>query len=169
MEILPLPLTPPPDVGTSALVDAELLAEVAEDALRAAAVLIAAAGRLASGKEEIVSYPGTGKKPQQITRLPEYRPGTWVKLRSWQSSEEQSCPRLPALDSLSGKVRRVKSLTCIISSPEQKHAVWRAILEPCGRAVEVHRIERFATAEEIAAAEQSLNGRAGAANTGSLG
>lgn len=52
---------------------------------------------------------------------------------------------------LSGKVRRVKSITCSITSPDQKWAVWRVHFDD-GRCVEWHLIDRFATEAEIRSA-----------------
>lgn len=82
----------------------------------------------------------THDKPQQVTRIPPYRPGMWVKIKHFESRE-------PGSD-LSGKVRRVKSLTCSITSPDQKYAVWRVHFED-GRCLEWHMIERPATEAEI--------------------
>jgi hypothetical protein len=82
----------------------------------------------------------THDRPQQVTRIPPYRPGQWVKLKQVEGRE-------PGSD-LSGKVRRVKSLTCSITSPDQKYAVWRVHFED-GRCVEWHMIERSATDAEI--------------------
>ena len=82
----------------------------------------------------------THDKPQQVTRIPPYRPGSWVKIKQFDTREAGS--------DLSGKVRRVKSLTCSITSPDQKHAVWRVHFED-GRCLEWHMIERVATDSEI--------------------
>ena len=81
----------------------------------------------------------THDKPQQVTRIPPYRPGSWVKIKQFDTREAGS--------DLSGKVRRVKSLTCSITSPDQKHAVWRVHFED-GRCLEWHMIERVATDTE---------------------
>ena len=86
-------------------------------------------------------------KPQQVTRIPPYRPGMWVKIKELEARE-------PGSD-LSGKVRRVKSLTCSITSPEQKHAVWRVHFED-GRCVEWHMVERAATDAEVRSAQSRL-------------
>jgi hypothetical protein len=83
-------------------------------------------------------------KPQTVTRIPPYRPGSWVKVKQFD-------PREPGAD-LSGKVRRVKSLTCSITSPDQRWAVWRVHFED-GRCVEWHMIDRPATEAEIRQAE----------------
>jgi hypothetical protein len=85
-------------------------------------------------------------KPQQITRIPPCRPGQWVKLKTRDTSD------VPA--DLAGKVRRVKSLTCSITAPEQKRAVWRVHFED-GRCVEWYLVERPATDAEI----RGLEGR----------
>lgn len=82
----------------------------------------------------------TGDIPQQVTRIPPYRPGSWVKIKDFTSHEMGS--------DLSGKVRRVKSLTCSITAPDQKSAVWRVHFED-GRCLEWHMIERQATDAEI--------------------
>jgi hypothetical protein len=79
-------------------------------------------------------------KPQQVTRIPPYRPGTWVKIKTFDQRETGS--------DLSGKVRRVKSLTCSITSPDQKNAVWRVHFED-GRCLEWHMVERVANDTEI--------------------
>jgi len=92
-----------------------------------------------------VELPWKPGKPQQITRIPPFRPGCWVKLR-----ERQGFP-------LSGKVLRVKALTCSITSPFQKAGLWRVHFED-GRSVEVHAVDRPAWEAEIAAAQR--NGRA---------
>lgn len=84
---------------------------------------------------------------QQVTRIPPYRPGTWVKLKPIR-------PGRPAAD-LSGKVRQVKSLTCSITEPLQFRAVWRVHFED-GRCCEWHLVERFATPDEIQTAERRL-------------
>lgn len=82
----------------------------------------------------------TNDKPQQVTRIPPYRPGMWVKIKSFE-------PREAGAD-LSGKVRRVKSLTCSITSPDQKFAVWRVHFDD-GRCLEWHMVERTATESEV--------------------
>lgn len=79
------------------------------------------------------------EKPQQVTRIPPYRPGTWVKIKQFEG---------PSGTELSGKVRRVKSLTCSITAPDQKYAVWRVHFED-GRCLEWHMIERLATEAEV--------------------
>ena len=84
------------------------------------------------------SYEG----PQQVTRIPPYRPGNWVKVKNFANGDLGS--------DLSGKIRRVKSVTCSINSPEQKRAVWRIHFED-GRCLEWHLIERIATEREIRA------------------
>lgn len=77
--------------------------------------------------------------PQQVSRVPPWRPGMWVRLSKH------------APEGLAGKVRRVKSLTASITTPDQRHSVWRVHFED-GRSVEWHLVERMATAEEIDAA-----------------
>ena len=74
----------------------------------------------------------THDKAQQVTRIPPYRPGMWVKIKTFDGRELGS--------DLSGKVRRVKSLTCSITTADQKHAVWRVHFED-GRCVEWHMIQ----------------------------
>lgn len=73
---------------------------------------------------------------QQITRVPPYRPGDWVKIKDGLGSD------------LSGKIRRVRSITCSINSPEQKRAIWRVHFDD-GRGLEWHLVERFATPTEV--------------------
>jgi len=85
----------------------------------------------------------THDKPQQVTRIPPFRPGMWVKVKTLEGRE-------PGSD-LSGKVRRVKSLTCSITSPDQKHAIWRVHFDD-GRCLEWHMIERAATDNEVRSA-----------------
>src|SRR3954447_5970980 len=71
--------------------------------------------------------PPTYEGPQQVTRIPPFRPGNWVKVRDFANAELGS--------DLSGKIRRVKSVTCSINSPEQKRAIWRIHFED-GRCLE---------------------------------
>lgn len=97
-----------------------------------------------------MSYPGTETPPQQVTRIPPYRPGDWVKIRDFEKHAERGS------GSLSGKVRQVKSLTCSITSRDQRAATWRIVFEPCGRCLDWHQVERLATPAEIAAAERTL-------------
>lgn len=78
--------------------------------------------------------------PQKVTRVPPFRPGTWVKLKEFD-------PREPGGD-LSGKVRRVRSLTCSITSAEQRYAIWRVHFDD-GRCLEWGRVEREATEAEV--------------------
>jgi hypothetical protein len=85
----------------------------------------------------------THEKPQQVTRIPPYRPGMWVKIKTFDVREAGS--------DLSGKVRRVKSLTCSITSPDQKYAVWRVHFDD-GRCLEWHMVERAATETEVRSA-----------------
>ncbi|MDO8612780.1 MAG: hypothetical protein Q7R32_08155 [Dehalococcoidia bacterium] len=82
--------------------------------------------------------------PQQVTRIPPYRPGTWVRVRRLTGEG--------VVRGGQGKVRRVKSLACSITQPEQKLAAWRVFFED-GRCVSPAQIERLATDEEIVAAE----------------
>ena len=89
----------------------------------------------------------TDDRPQQVTRIPPYRPGMWVKIKNFDQRE-------PGAD-LSGKVRRVKSLTCSITAPDQKHAVWRVHFED-GRCVEWHMVDRPATDNEVRTAQTRL-------------
>jgi hypothetical protein len=85
----------------------------------------------------------THEKPQQVTRIPPYRPGMWVKIKAFDGREAGS--------DLSGKVRRVKSLTCSITSPDQKSAIWRVHFDD-GRCLEWHMVERTATEVEVRSA-----------------
>jgi len=87
-------------------------------------------------------------KPQQVTRIPPYRPGMWVKIKEFDAREAGS--------DLSGKIRRVKSLTCSITSPDQKTAVWRVHFED-GRCLEWHMIERDASDQEVRTALSRLS------------
>ncbi len=82
---------------------------------------------------------------QQVTRIPPYRPGTWVKLKQFD-------PREAGSGDLSGKIKRVKSLTCSITAPDQKNAVWRVHFDD-GRCLEWHNVERIATDQEVRAAQ----------------
>jgi hypothetical protein len=75
---------------------------------------------------------------QKVTRVPPYWPGTWVLIKAFSGDP----------DSLSGKVRQVKTLSCVISRPDQKHAVWRVHFD-CGRCLEWHLVARPATDAEI--------------------
>jgi hypothetical protein len=90
--------------------------------------------------EAAVNQNSSSAKPQQVTRIPPYRPGVWVKIKNFSTRD--------AAGDLSGKIRRVKSLTCSITSPDQKYAVWRVHFED-GRCVEWHMIERQATDAEV--------------------
>ena len=90
----------------------------------------------------------TQDKPQQVTRIPPYRPGMWVKIKEFEAREIGS--------DLSGKIRRVKSLTCSITSADQKTAVWRVHFED-GRCLEWHMIERNATEAEVRTALSRLS------------
>jgi hypothetical protein len=90
----------------------------------------------------------TENKPQQVTRIPPYRPGMWVKIKEFDAREIGS--------DLSGKIRRVKSLTCSITSPDQKTAIWRVHFED-GRCLEWHMIERNATDQEVRTALSRLS------------
>lgn len=78
---------------------------------------------------------------QQITRIPRWRPGLWVKLAH------------NAPEGLAGKVLRVKSLTCAITEPDQARALWRVHFEN-GRSVAWYLVERQATEEEVRAVRQ---------------
>lgn len=77
-----------------------------------------------------------GKKPQSVTRVPEWRPGRWVKLRD------------TAPVDLRGAVRQVRSLTCSITTADQEAAIWRIHFSD-GRCVQVCSVEREATDAEI--------------------
>ena len=89
----------------------------------------------------------TNDKPQQVTRIPPYRPGTWVKIKEFDTREMGS--------DLSGKVRRVKSLTCSITAPDQQFAVWRVHFDD-GRCLEWHMVERPATEAEVRRAQSRM-------------
>jgi hypothetical protein len=97
--------------------------------------------------EHVTRRRVTHDKPQQVTRIPPFRPGMWVKIKQFDAREMGS--------DLSGKVRRVKSLTCSITSPDQKYAVWRVHFED-GRCLEWHMIERQATEAEVRSAQAKL-------------
>lgn len=97
--------------------------------------------------EHVARRRVTHDKPQQVTRIPPFRPGMWVKIKQFDSRESGA--------DLSGKVRRVKSLTCSITSSDQKYAVWRVHFED-GRCLEWHMIERAATEAEVRAAQSKL-------------
>jgi len=95
------------------------------------------------------TYGGTGKPrdmsgPQAITRIPKYRPGTWIKV----GPDVQN-----GTSDLSGKVLRVTALTCSMVGPA---AVWRIHLGG-GRSLEVRFVERLATDEEIELALRRAN------------
>ena len=47
--------------------------------------------------------PPSLEGPQQVTRIPPFRPGNWVKVKDFSIGELGS--------DLSGKIRRVKSIT----------------------------------------------------------
>jgi hypothetical protein len=83
-----------------------------------------------------VDHPGYR---QAITRIPPFRPGAWVKLRTVAGWD------------LSGKVLPVKALTCSITRPEQRLAVWRVHFAG-GRSALASAVERPAWPDEIAAA-----------------
>jgi hypothetical protein len=94
--------------------------------------------------EQLSRRQVTHDKPQQVTRIPPYRPGMWVKIKQFETPQQTGAD-------LGGKVRRVKSLTCSITSPDQKHAVWRVHFDD-GRCVEWHMVERTATDAEVRSA-----------------
>lgn len=98
--------------------------------------------------EHVTRRRVTQDRPQQVTRIPPYRPGAWVKIKDFDAREAGS--------DLSGKVRRVKSLTCSITTADQKTAVWRVHFED-GRCVEWHMIERVATEAEVRTAQSRLS------------
>src|SRR6266542_4722183 len=89
----------------------------------------------------------THDKPQQVTRIPPFRPGMWVKIKQFEAQNTGA--------DLSGKVRRVKSLTCSITAADQKQAVWRVHFED-GRCVEWHLVERAATDSEVRSAHSRM-------------
>lgn len=88
--------------------------------------------------------PGTVR--QQITRVPDFWPEDWVKLKP--------IPHGEANADLSGKVLQVKSHTASRTDPAQVAAVWRVHFAD-GRAVLVDYVERHATEAEIRQAERS--------------
>lgn len=91
------------------------------------------------GEEDGMGYRAAGR-PQQVTRVPPYRPGMWVRVAgdAWRGAVS--------------KVRRVKSLTCSITSPDQTVAAWRVHFDD-GRSTIPQMIDRLATREEALAAE----------------
>jgi hypothetical protein len=97
--------------------------------------------------ESTATRRSTAEKPQQVTRIPPYRPGMWVKIKDFSGRDAGA--------DLSGKVRRVKSLTCSITSADQKFAVWRVHFED-GRCLEWHMVEREATEIEARTAMSRL-------------
>lgn len=85
------------------------------------------------------------KKPsfegrQQVTRIPPYRPGDWVKLKELDGNADRAW-------GLSGRAFRIRSITCSITEADQRRPVWRVHFDN-GRSVEWHMIERFATERE---------------------
>ncbi len=93
---------------------------------------------------QAVTREKSADKPQQVTRIPPYRPGCWVKIKNFSSRD--------ATSDLSGKIRRVKSLTCSITAADQKLAIWRVHFDD-GRCLEWHMIERLATEAEVQTAQ----------------
>jgi hypothetical protein len=78
---------------------------------------------------------------QTLTRVPHWWPGEWVLIGP-----------LGDGNPLSGKVAQVRTLTCSITSPDQRRAVWFCHLES-GGSVRADCVLRLASASEIAAAE----------------
>lgn len=72
---------------------------------------------------------------QQVTRIPDYPPGSWVRLRA------------DAGHGLGGKVRRVRSLACAVTETGER-AQWRVCFDD-GRSVVVGQVERPATEAEV--------------------
>ena len=118
---------------------------------RRAGILAARRGALPGTGRCVMKGNGHRRKPadyhqvQQITRCPvledrPVRPGHWVKVKDLEGGE-LGCD-------LSGKVRRVKSLTCSITTPDQKRARWLYHFDD-GRCLGVEMIERFATEDEV--------------------
>lgn len=87
-------------------------------------------------------------KPPQVTRIPPYPVGSWVKVRT--------IPGCGAGSDLSGRVLRVKSLTCAFTREGQRSAAW-FIHFPDGRCCDWKQIERVATEAEIRAALARMN------------
>jgi len=79
------------------------------------------------------SYDGR----QQVTRIPPYRPGDWVKLKELDGNADRAW-------GLSGRALRVRSITCSITEADQRRPIWRVHFEN-GRSVEWHMIDRLAT------------------------
>jgi hypothetical protein len=78
--------------------------------------------------------------PQQITRVPPWRPGKWVRLKDYEPGANG--------DSLSGKVRRVRSLTCSVTEQQNERALWRVHFDD-GRQVTADLVLRFADEQEV--------------------
>lgn len=79
-------------------------------------------------RSPVTKHPGR----QQITRIPPFRPGEWVRVKRGH------------VDGLSGTVQRVRSLTCCITSAEQVAARWLVHFDN-GRYVEWQQIECVVT------------------------
>jgi hypothetical protein len=77
---------------------------------------------------------------QQVTRIPPYRPGDWVKLKKQDGSTDQAW-------GLGGRPLRVRSITCSITESDQRRPIWRVHFDN-GRSVEWHMIERIANERE---------------------
>jgi len=82
------------------------------------------------------SYDGR----QQVTRIPPYRPGDWVKLKELEGNADRAW-------GLSGRALRVRSITCSITEADQRRPIWRVHFDD-GRSVEWHMIDRLATDRE---------------------
>lgn len=84
-----------------------------------------------------------GYKPQQVTRIPPFRPGMWIKFKEFNSP-------------LSGKTKRVKSTIATITSPDQKYAIWRIHVEHDEGAggIDWHLVERALTPSEVEALQR---------------
>jgi hypothetical protein len=86
--------------------------------------------------------------PQQVTRIPPYRPGMWVKL---QRLPECTFPR----GCECGLCEKVLPVTALTGSyhPRPLGMVWRVHFAG-GRSREWHGVERLATDVEVRAVEQ---------------
>jgi hypothetical protein len=74
---------------------------------------------------------------QQVTRIPPYRPDDWVRLKDHDSHIEGTF-------GLEGRVLRVRSITCSITTAHQRRPIWRIHFDN-GRSVEWHLVESAST------------------------
>lgn len=89
-------------------------------------------------RPRIARNPETGRRGTQVTRIPNFRPGTWVKIGNQAST------------GLAGRVMEVKALTCSVG---EGRATWRIHFTD-GRCVTYQQVERFATEAEIIEAKK---------------